>query len=59
MFNPKLLTSFGNYRLSKLKITIEVENNGSRLLNIGELYAILEQVNDKSQLKSRITEAVC
>jgi len=34
-------------------ITIEIENNGSRLLNIGELYAILEQVNDKRQEKGK------
>jgi predicted transposase YbfD/YdcC len=34
-------------------ITIEVEENEGRLLNIGELYAVLEQVNDRRQAKGR------
>ena len=34
-------------------ITLEVEKNEGRLLNIGELYAVLEQVNDKRQEKGK------
>lgn len=34
-------------------ITIEVENSEGRLLNIGELYAALEQVTDKRQEKGK------
>lgn len=34
-------------------ITIEVEEDEGRLLNIGELYAVLEQVNDKRQAKGK------
>ena len=34
-------------------ITIEVEENEGRLLNIGELYAALEQVNDKRQARGK------
>ena len=34
-------------------IIIEVEENEGRLLNIGELYAALEQVNDKRQAKGK------
>lgn len=34
-------------------ITIEVEENEGRLLNIGELYAVLEQVNDRRQAKGK------
>ena len=34
-------------------ITIEVANTESRLLNIGELYAVLGQVNDKRQEKGK------
>ena len=34
-------------------ITIEIENNGSRLVNIGELYTILEQVKDNRQEKGK------
>jgi len=34
-------------------ITIEVEENGGRLLNIGELYAVLEGVNDRRQAKGK------
>lgn len=32
---------------------IEVENDAGRLLNIGELYAVLEQVHDKRQEKGK------
>lgn len=34
-------------------ITLEVEENEGRLLNIGELYAALEQVNDQRQAKGK------
>jgi predicted transposase YbfD/YdcC len=34
-------------------ITIEVENDESSLLNIGELYAVLEQVHDRRQEKGK------
>lgn len=34
-------------------ITIDVEKDESRLLNIGELYAALEQVNDRRQEKGK------
>ena len=34
-------------------ITIEIKNDKSRLLNIGELYALLEQVNDKRHDKGK------
>lgn len=34
-------------------ITIEVEENKGRLLNIGELYAFLERVNDRRQAKGK------
>jgi predicted transposase YbfD/YdcC len=34
-------------------ITIEIENNGSRLVNIGELYTILEQVKDNRKEKGK------
>ena len=34
-------------------ITIEVEESGCRLLNIGELYVALEQVNDKRQARGK------
>lgn len=34
-------------------ITIETEKNEGRLLNIGELYAVLEKVNDKRQEKGK------
>jgi hypothetical protein len=34
-------------------ITIEKENDEGRVLNIGELYAVLDQINDKRHEKGK------